>query len=74
MKWFPEDFQMLKGNFVNKVTNEVQLLTTIAEDGTVLIWDLKRLADPSKNDFIPYNMRPVHRVEINKMDCIIFYN
>ncbi len=68
IRWFPKNYQVFKYSFTQKETGEVQLLATIAEDGMLLVWDLKRLADPSKNDGIPYSLRPVHRVEVNKMD------
>jgi hypothetical protein len=73
MKWFPKNVQLLKYNFITKETNEVQLLATIGEDGIVLVWDFKRLPDPSKNDGIPFILRPVHKVEVYKMDSIYFF-
>lgn len=76
MKWFPKNLNFHKSNLIANETNEVSLLATLGEDGQMLVWDLKTV-DPNKNDNIPYNLRTVHRVEINKMDCkliIIFIN
>lgn len=71
MKWFPKNFSFTKYNLVQNNTGEVSILATLAEDGQVLIWDMKGFDRSVVNDTSNY-IKPLIRCEINKMDCIKF--
>lgn len=68
MKWFPKNYSFNRSNLIQNNSNDSSLLASLAEDGQVLIWDIKNLDRMIKNDTSNY-IRPVIRVEVNKMDC-----
>lgn len=72
MKWFPKNFGFTKYNLVANNSNETTILATLAEDGQVLIWDIKNFDRSIKNDTSNY-IKPVIRVEINKLDCKFYF-
>lgn len=71
MKWFPKNYSFHRSNLISPSSspNESSLLATLAEDGQMLIWDFNPV-DRLKNDNIPFNLKYVHRVDINKMDSL----
>lgn len=73
MKWFPKNYSFTKYNLVTNNSNESTILATLGEDGQVLIWDIKNMDRSVKNDINNY-IKPVLKVEVNKMDCKLFYN
>lgn len=68
MQWFPKNFGFTKYNLTQNNSGEVSILATLAEDGQVLLWDIKNHDKTIKNDISNY-IKPVIRCEINKMDC-----
>lgn len=68
MQWFPKNFSFTKYNLVQNTSNEVGILATLAEDGQVLLWDMKNFDRSIFNDTSNY-IKPTIRCEINKMDC-----
>ena len=72
MKWFPPNFSFTKYNLVENKSNEVGILATLAEDGQVLLWDMKNFDRSIINDTSNY-IKPTVRCEINKMDCKKIY-
>jgi len=70
MKWLPKNYNFHKSHLTSNESGECTLLATLGEDGLVLIWDLKYYEmNNNRGDNTPYNLRPVMRIEINKMDC-----
>lgn len=71
MKWFPAGYSFHKHQLqYNESSKDIMLLTTCAEDGQVLIWDTKHLDSTVKNEVNNY-IKPVLRVDINKMDSLL---
>lgn len=70
MKWFPAGYTYKNQLIFNKDANEVFLLATLAEDGQVLIWDTRNFDKTSKNEVGNF-IKPVLRVEINKVDSLL---
>jgi hypothetical protein len=68
MKWFPKNYSFTKYALTTNNSNETTILATLGEDGQVLIWDMKNFDKTIKNDTSNY-IKPVIRVEINKLDC-----
>lgn len=68
MQWFPKNFSFTKYNLVQNTSGEVGILATLAEDGQVLLWDMKNFDRTIFNDTSNY-IKPIVRCEINKMDC-----
>lgn len=73
MKWFPPGYIYHKYNLLQTEKTDVNLLGTVAEDGQVFIWDilnLDRTVINNTNDHI----RPVLKVEVNKLDSLFKIN
>jgi hypothetical protein len=69
IKWFPINYSFNKYALSQNNSNESTLLASLAEDGQVLIWDMKNFDHTTvKNDTSNY-IKPVIKVEVNKMDC-----
>lgn len=71
MQWFPKGFGFNKYTLAQNNSSEVNILATLGDDGYIHIWDLKSMDRTVKNDTSNY-IRPVLKVEANKMDCKIF--
>jgi hypothetical protein len=70
LRWFPKGYIFNKQNLsYNSSSTTCNALATIAEDGQCIIWDIKDLMDTNKINKPDYTIRPVIRVELNKMDC-----
>ena len=70
MQWFEKNFhfQKNKGLLTTNDSGESTLLATLGEDGQALIWDLKEYDLQSRGETSPYSLRPILRVDINKID------
>jgi hypothetical protein len=68
MKWFPKGYSFLKQNLINNGTNECTLLATLAEDGQVLIWDL-RIFDGNPKTEVNNYLKPQMRIDVYKTEC-----
>lgn len=75
MKWFDRGIIIHKyqiaPNPKEKELNDVNTLATMGEDGQILIWDFKTLDRTIKND-TSNCIKPLIRIEVNKMDCKCF--
>lgn len=74
MKWFDKGITYYKYNLQISQTmpDDVHSLATLGEDGQIMIWDFsgKNLDRSVKND-ISNCIKPLLKVEIFKVDCII---
>ena len=71
MKWFPKNinFTKNKSGIVVNDSEQSTILATLGEDGLVLLWDLKHNELNNRTDITLFNMKPLIRVEVNRMDC-----
>lgn len=70
MKWFPKGYSLQKQSLIFNGSNETNLLATLAEDGQILIWDLKAFDGNPKTE-VSNLLKPQIRIDVYKTECML---
>jgi hypothetical protein len=70
IKWFPKGYYYTKYTLnYSETINDHRALATVAEDGQIILWSIEKIEKNAKTEYL---VRAANKIEVTKMDCILF--